>query len=115
MCLEAAVGIDLEAAGAADFDGFDGVALHPEEMGAGDRTRLWVRTEAVLKSHGVGLDVDPTSVRVDRSPLTLASRVTQVVDLPPHVLGDDWVCSVAVVDESEPRVQVWDDDGASRR
>ena len=60
------VGVDVEPAGAADFHGFDDVALHPGERGApGDRTRRWVRKEALLKARGTGLSVDPREVRVD--------------------------------------------------
>lgn len=60
------VGVDVEPAGAADFDGFDDVALHPLERGSpGDRTRRWVRKEALLKASGTGLSVDPREVLVD--------------------------------------------------
>lgn len=58
------VGVDLEPVGAAEFDGFAAVALHPSE-GDGDPTRAWVRKEAVLKAYGVGLRVDPADVRLD--------------------------------------------------
>lgn len=61
------VGVDVEAEGAADFGGFDDVALHPDERGmtATDRTRVWVRKEALLKAYGHGLAVDPSDVRLD--------------------------------------------------
>lgn len=63
------VGVDVEPAGAADFPGFDAVAVHPAELGT-DRTRVWVRTEALLKAHGTGLAVDPRTVAVDARGLT---------------------------------------------
>jgi 4'-phosphopantetheinyl transferase len=66
------VGIDVEAEGAADFDGFADVALHPDERVAArvDPTRAWVRKEAVLKAQGYGLVVDPRDVRLDDNRLT---------------------------------------------
>jgi 4'-phosphopantetheinyl transferase len=61
------VGIDVEPEGAADFAGFEDVALHPGELGANatDPTRVWVRKEALLKAYGLGLLVDPTDIRID--------------------------------------------------
>ncbi|WP_420175617.1 4'-phosphopantetheinyl transferase family protein [Luteococcus sp. OSA5] len=97
VCPQAPVGVDLEARGVADFDGFDAVARHPREGGL-DATRLWVRTEAVLKAHGVGLGVDPRTVRVDRSPVVVAGQVTQVLDV---ALEGDWLCSLAVLSTDE--------------
>lgn len=58
------VGVDVEAAGAADFAGFDRVALHPAEEPAQDPTMLWVRKESVLKATGHGLRVEPSLVRL---------------------------------------------------
>ena len=61
------VGVDVEAEGAADFAGFGDVALHPSERATSPaaRTRIWVRKEALLKAHGLGLAVDPSEVRLD--------------------------------------------------
>jgi 4'-phosphopantetheinyl transferase len=61
------VGVDVEAEGAAEFEGFAEVALHPAERAPGtvDPTRSWVRKEAVLKAYGLGLAVDPGDLRVD--------------------------------------------------
>lgn len=92
------VGVDVEAAGAAEFEGFDAVAVHPSESDD-DRTRTWVRKEAVLKACGVGLAVDPARLRLDE---------VGVVEWPPElatpgrVLLHDvpllgYVCAVAVV------------------
>ena len=60
------VGVDVEAEGAADFAGFEDVALHRDERAtsADDPTRVWVRKEALLKAHGLGLAVDPRDVRL---------------------------------------------------
>ncbi len=58
------VGIDLEPDGAADFPGFDDVARHADERGT-DATVSWVRTEALLKAHGLGLVVDPRDVSIN--------------------------------------------------
>jgi 4'-phosphopantetheinyl transferase len=60
------VGVDVERAGAADFAGFDGVALHRSESAttALARTRIWVRKEAVLKALRLGLRLDPRRLRV---------------------------------------------------
>ncbi len=61
------VGVDVEAEGAADFAGFEDVALHPGERATttADPTRVWVRKEALLKAYGLGLAVDPSDVRLD--------------------------------------------------
>ena len=61
------VGVDVEIEGAAEFAGFDDVVLHPGERAAApaDRTRVWVRKEALLKAYGLGLVVDPADVRLD--------------------------------------------------
>ncbi len=61
------VGVDVEAPGAADFPGFDGVALHPEESLAvtTSSTQVWTRKEALLKACGLGLAVDPATFRLD--------------------------------------------------
>lgn len=62
-----AVGVDVEGLGAADFTGFDGVALHPEESleGTTSSTQMWTRKEALLKACGLGLAVDPATFRLD--------------------------------------------------
>jgi 4'-phosphopantetheinyl transferase len=61
------VGVDVEPVDAAGFPGFDDVALHPDERAAtpAERTRAWVRKEALLKAYGLGLAVDPRHVRLD--------------------------------------------------
>ena len=61
------VGVDVEAEGAADFTGFEDVALHPAERVSppADPTRVWVRKEALLKAYGLGLAVDPSDILLD--------------------------------------------------
>ncbi len=81
----AAVGVDVEPDDAASFPGFAGVALHPGELVADrgpdrtarQRTRIWVRKEAVLKALGTGLRLDARALRVSGP------------DDPPAVLGID--------------------------
>lgn len=58
------VGVDVEADRAADFPGFDRVALHPREHSTADDTVVWVRKESVLKATGHGLRVEPSRLRV---------------------------------------------------
>ncbi|MEL4357174.1 MULTISPECIES: 4'-phosphopantetheinyl transferase family protein [unclassified Luteococcus] len=87
------VGVDVEAATAAGFPGFDELAVHPDEptpaggWTAVERTRLWVRKEAALKAWGTGLAVDPRRVRLD----DLADVSLLDVDLGPR-----WVCALAL-------------------
>jgi 4'-phosphopantetheinyl transferase len=60
------VGIDVEPPGAAEFEGYADVALHPDERaGNDDPTRAWVRKEALLKAYGLGLAIDPREIRID--------------------------------------------------
>lgn len=61
-----AIGVDVERADAASFNGFDAVALHPEESASTvrDRAITWVRKESLLKALGHGLVVDPTSMQL---------------------------------------------------
>jgi phosphopantetheinyl transferase len=61
------VGIDVEAVDAADFHDFATVGLHPDEIAdtAAERTRTWVRKEALLKAYGTGLAIDPRAIRLD--------------------------------------------------
>jgi len=85
------VGVDVEAEGAADFAGFAAVALHPSERAtsAGERTRAWVRKEALLKAYGLGLVVDPRDVGLDDDGLVAWSSDHQ----PP---GEVWLRDVVV-------------------
>ncbi|GAA1397118.1 4'-phosphopantetheinyl transferase family protein [Luteococcus peritonei] len=88
VSLTAAVGVDVEATGAADFPGFAQVALHPSEQAdeVAERTRLWVRKEAALKARGTGLALDPRSLAVQQ-------ELGWLVDVD---LGPGWSCAVAV-------------------
>lgn len=68
------IGVDTEDLTDADFEGFAGATLAPEETGAFTdlsgrdllvaRARVWARKEAVLKATGHGLVVDPSEVLV---------------------------------------------------
>jgi 4'-phosphopantetheinyl transferase len=97
----APVGVDVEVISGTDFPGFADTALHPDERAAvevADRpTRLrqravaWARKEAALKAAGVGLAVDPASMRTPESGIrtrlvALGVDVT-VVDLALDVPG----------------------------
>lgn len=89
------MGIDIEAAGSAAFVGFDDVALHTAEHCTTDeeRTRLWVRKEAILKAHGTGLVTDPRELRLDDDGTVLEGPPATVIDLD---MGPGWTCAVAV-------------------
>lgn len=67
------VGVDIEAERAADFAGFEDVALHASERTttSGDLTRVWVRKEALLKAYGLGLAVDPRELGLDEDGLAM--------------------------------------------
>jgi 4'-phosphopantetheinyl transferase len=85
------VGIDVEAEGAADFAGFEDVALHRGERGTNpaDRTRAWVRKEALLKAYGLGLIIDPRDVGLDDGGLA-------TWDSPHRPPGAVWLRDLAV-------------------
>jgi len=85
------VGVDVEAECAADFAGFEDVALHPRERAAAadDPTRVWVRKEALLKAYGLGLVVDPSDVRLDDDGLA-------TWDSPHRPPGAVWLRDLAV-------------------
>jgi len=80
------VGVDMEAEGAAGFDGFEAVAMTacereqlqgiPPSRKALFQTRLWARKEAVLKALGIGLTDDPAVVDVSSSVPLVRGRMT---------------------------------------
>lgn len=115
LTLAEAVGVDVEHADAAAFDGFAGVALHTREEAATvrHRTVTWVRKEAVLKAAGTGLEVDPSTLRVSdpqdraallewpgRDRLRDRTRLYDVAGIPGHVAG------LAVVADTTHRIVV---------
>ena len=77
-----ALGVDIEKVPTAVFAGFDDFAVAPTEgngpgsagftdagftesgFSDGDRIRLWVLKEALLKAAGLGLAIDPSAVRL---------------------------------------------------
>lgn len=94
------VGVDTEDLADADFEGFAGATLAPDEAGAFDeltgqelldaRARVWARKEAVLKATGHGLVVDPSQVLVSSPldpPVLVAWRAEEPV--PPAVSLSD--------------------------
>jgi len=105
------VGVDVEEAGSADFEGFDTVTLHDAE-GLGDPTTTWVRKESVLKATGHGLAVDPRLVRLGagESPRVVAwpdglpdPSGVQLIDLD---LPTGFVGALAVMAGARPRLSV---------
>lgn len=87
--------MDIEDAHDASFDGFADVAQHPLED-AGDaqgRALLWVRKEALLKAHGMGLTVDPRAIALSRTGQVLVGPSSALQDLD---VGPGWVCAVAM-------------------
>jgi 4'-phosphopantetheinyl transferase len=88
-----AVGIDLEHSSGVMFPGFDDVALTPAERqhlaALAPETAMpwlaaaWARKEALLKSRGTGLRVDPASVEA----FAVSADGTVVVDLDTVALG----------------------------
>ncbi|HEY9355093.1 MAG TPA: 4'-phosphopantetheinyl transferase superfamily protein [Arthrobacter sp.] len=105
------LGVDAEDPARLDFDGFDAVALGPEERYAvenlagpellRERARLWARKEAWLKMTGEGLRRDPRTVDVlampglaDLDPAdtglpeTLVAAVAIGRQLPAQLTGD---------------------------
>ncbi|MGV8977766.1 MAG: 4'-phosphopantetheinyl transferase family protein [Cellulomonas sp.] len=102
------VGVDVEPAGAARFEGFEAVALSDVERATpGVREpaawiRTWVRKEAVLKATGLGLAVDPRCVvvsapheppRVIQPPAADDAAHWQLADV---AIRPGVICSVAV-------------------
>lgn len=89
------VGVDIEGPDAGAFTGFDEIALHPHEScrSTAERTRLWVRKEALLKAHGTGLTTDPRTIHLAADGTVLEGPRGTVMDLD---LGPRWVGALAV-------------------
>lgn len=91
LAASVAVGVDVESTDAFATREVRDVLLHPLERAEthGEVARAWVRKEAVLKACGVGLQVDPASVRLDDS-----SGAPEVVETPAALRRPDWVADV---------------------
>ncbi|MGO4596024.1 4'-phosphopantetheinyl transferase family protein [Terrabacter sp. 2RAF25] len=106
------VGVDVERRGATSFDGFEQVALHPDERAEGrgsiDGVTAWVRKEAALKALGVGLRTDPASIRTppadQASEVVVGHPVVSVVDVDPGPDMDGHAVAVALVGVAAPLV-----------
>jgi 4'-phosphopantetheinyl transferase len=121
------VGVDLEPAGAGDFDGLADVALTPRERLALRRLpseqrssaalTWWVRKEAVLKATGDGMFVAPADIEVSgpaEEPRLIAWSAggerkvpTRLVDLQ---LGPDYVGCVGVLSHRTPLARLIEGD-----
>jgi 4'-phosphopantetheinyl transferase len=103
----APVGVDVEPIAATGFDGFDAVALTPEERRSlrrlderartAARATYWARKEALLKASGEGLTLDPATVE-------LARTRAQLRDLD---VGRGYAAALAVLTQRAVRVTVF--------
>ena len=103
----APLGVDVEPIAAVGFDGFDAVALTPQERRSlrrldergrtAARAMYWARKEALLKASGEGLTLDPATIE-------LAGTRAQLRDLD---VGRGYAAALAVLTQRPVGVQVF--------
>jgi len=104
------VGVDVEAAAATRFTGFDDVALTSTERAevercapesrAWARAVYWTRKEAVLKATGYGLTIDPATIEVSapHQPAALTSWRNEEPLIAPAQIADISILDAAIGD-----------------
>ncbi len=113
----AVVGVDVERVAGDSATAVRAVARHPAERveGTDGLARLWARKESLLKALGVGLAMDPASVRLTEppaapavvacAPLAAAGRRSWLTDLAP---GPGLVGCLTVLSDRAPTVSLFE-------
>lgn len=90
---EAQVGVDVQTVPATLWPGFETAVLHPRERRRSETDapssgiRLWTRKEALLKSAGVGLRIDPSRLPLVRPAPGEGTWWSMTREAPPEVRG----------------------------